>query len=176
MRFAGHAKIWYVIVSIAMTILGIVMVVHPSVTIDMLCIVTGIVLLVGGIVKIANFASHSSPAFRFDIVAGVVLCVIGLLFLLIPQTMASILGIVFGVFIFVEGAFRIRTALDARWFGLRLWWLILTAAVFMMLCGVFIALFPFSAESVLITFLGILLIIDGVQNLFNAIYTTKMKP
>ena len=57
--------------------------------------------------------------------------------------------------------------------GLNRWWSVLAAALLSAAAGLLLIFNPFAGARALMTLLGITLIIEGVQNLFVVIYTTR---
>lgn len=78
---------------------------------------------------------------------------------------------ILGVFVLVDGVFKLQTAVDAKRFGLSNWWLILLGSLICALFGMLLIIDPFSGNSVIMTFVGLSLAIDG-----RKIYLTRFTP
>ena len=113
-------------------------------------------------------------AFQFDLALGVFTLIFGLILLLRSARVVAFMPAILGVFVLVDGVFKLQTAVDAKRFGLSNWWLILLGSLICALFGLLLIIDPFSGNSVLKTFVGLSLAIDGLQNLFNAFYTVKI--
>ena len=81
--------------------------------------------------------------------------------------------VIIGVFVLLDGSFKIQTARDAKIFGLHGWWGILVLAILTCLGGLFLIINPFSGAVALMILLGATLIMDGIQNLCVVAYTVK---
>lgn len=97
-----------------------------------------------------------------------------MVFIIHPEHIISILPIVMGIFILVEGVLRVQTAMDAKTFGLSTWWMMILLAIATSACGLLLIFKPFESAIAMMMLLGVTLLIDGVQNLWVAIYTVKV--
>ena len=97
-----------------------------------------------------------------------------MILLLRSARVVAFMPAILGVFVLVDGVFKLQTAVDAKRFGLSNWWLILLGSLICALFGLLLIIDPFSGNNVLMTFVGLSLAIDGLQNLFNAFYTVKI--
>ena len=125
------AKIGYIIISAILCALGILLIAKPDMSLSLIGIIVGIVLIVFGVIKLIGYFSKDlyRLAFQFDLAFGILLIALSVVILIRPENMMSFLCIVLGIAILADGLFKIQTALDARRFGLRTWWLILSLAI-----------------------------------------------
>ena len=126
--------------------------------------------------KILGYFSHDlyNLAFQFDLALGVFTLIFGLILLLRSARVVTFMPVIIGVFVLVDGVFKLQTAVDANRFGLSNWWLILLGSLLCIALGLLLIVDPFSGSGALMTFVGISLAIDGLQNLFNAFYTVRI--
>lgn len=173
------AKWFYIAVSAAMIIAGVLFIVFPSVSAVAICCAVGILLTLFGIVKIASYFSNDlfRLAFQFDLALGIFSVAAGVLIILHPGNIAAVMPVIIGVFVLIDGAMKIQTSHDAKLFGLVYWWGILIFGILSCVCGLLLILNPFEGASALMILLGISLIADGIQNLWITAYTVKnIKP
>lgn len=171
-----RVKIAYIAYSIVLLALGITMLFIGESQIVLLAKTTGGVLLCCGIVKfIAYFTNDAyGLAFQFDFALGIFTVIMGLLLLIYPKNVLQIANILIGIFVIVDGAFKLQTAKDAKTFGMKYWWLILIFALITTLVGMFVVFNPSKAAMAITAVCGIALIADGIENLYTAIYTVKL--
>ncbi len=176
MGLVKQAKGWYIAVSILIILLGIALIALPSSALKVLSVITGVLMIIGGMVRVLSFFTRDTYAlaFQFDLALGIIMLIVGLLLVLIPNGVLRFFDIIVGVFVLIDGAFKIQTAIDARWFGLSCWWMIIITAIITMACGIVLIVVPFSAVKLLMIFAGAALVIDGAQNLFNVLYTVRI--
>lgn len=176
MKYLRSARNFYVVCSALLCVLGILLICWPTMSAKVLCVILGVVSLVYGIEKIIGYFSKDiyHLAFQFDLALGIFVGIIGVVLLIHPGSVMSLVAVIIGIFMLVEGVFKIQTSVDAQRFGLGKWWLILLGAVLSILLGICLIFDPFQGGAMLMTFVGISLLIDGIQNLFNAFYTIKI--
>lgn len=169
------AKFLHAALAICMILLGIMMILFPTLSVATVTSLFGTFLLICGIIRIMSYFSKDTYnlAFQFDLALGVFLCVIGILLLLHPVDLMVGLPILLGIILLIDGALKLQTALDAKLFGLTKWWLIILLAIVTGCMGIFLMTKPFDSAIILAVLMGVALIIDGVQNLCITIYTVK---
>ena len=125
------AKISYVVMSVLLCALGVVLMIWPGLSVTAIGIASGVMLIVLGLVKLLGYFSRDlyRLAFQFDLALGILLLVLGCVILSSPDRAMSFLCLILGIAVAVDGWFKVQMALDARRFGLRSWWLILTTGV-----------------------------------------------
>lgn len=176
MRRVKSAKWMYSISSLLLCVLGLVMIIWPALSARIVCYLFGGVMIFYGATKLWGYFSRDiyRLAFQFDLALGILLCIMGLILILHPNAIIAVLPVVIGLIVLIDGVFKVQTAFDAKRFGLREWWLILLGAVLCIGLGLLLLSDPFEGSSWLMVLVGIALMVDGVQNLFNALYTVKV--
>lgn len=174
------AKAGSILISLLLCGLGILMLVYPKASVTVLTRVIGVLLICYGVIKLTGYFSKDlfRLAFQFDLAFGLLLIAAGILMLVRPQRMVTLLGFLIGILVLTDGLFKIQTALDARRFGLRAWWLILTFAILSAVAGLLLMCDPLFGADLLMLFAGICLIAEGVLNLcvvISAVKITKQK-
>ena len=169
MKTIKQAKWCYIICSVLLIAAGVYIMIKPYASAIIFCRVIGAVSLFYGVSKILGYFSHDlyNLAFQFDLALGVFTLIFGLILLLRSARVVAFMPAILGVF-------KLQTAVDAKRFGLSNWWLILLGSLICALFGLLLIIDPFSGNNVLMTFVGLSLAIDGLQNLFNAFYTVKI--
>lgn len=176
MKTIKQAKWCYIICSLLIIAAGVYIIARPYASAVMFCRIIGAVSLAYGISKILGYFSRDlyNLAFQFDLALGVFTIIFGLILLLRSARVVTFMPVIIGVFVLVDGVFKLQTAVDAKRFGLSSWWLILLGSLLCAALGLLLIVDPFGGSNVLMTFVGISLAIDGLQNLFNAFYTIKI--
>ena len=171
------AKVGYIILSALFSVLGILVIIFPSVFSKLLCYFLGGAMIAYGIVRIIGYFSNDiyRLAFQFDLASGIISAVLGLIMIIRPDFMISFIGVIFGIFILMDGMFKIQMALDAKRFGLEYWWLIAALAVIAGVFSVIMILNPFGGANALMILVGISLLLEGVLNLCVSICAVKIK-
>lgn len=181
MRFFKKAKFLYILFSAISIVLGIFLIIFPQTSMTVLCYILGSAAVIFGVIKIASYFSSGlwGPIFQFDLGAGIFLTVVGIFIVIDPGRVSTIIPVIVGVFWIIEGAMHFQTFLDAKRYHLKYRYVTLAFAITTCGCGVFLIFNPFEGINALMILLGISLIIDGAQNLFEALYyssfTKKVK-
>lgn len=81
---------------------------------------------------------------------------------------------IFGILILADALFKIQISVDAKKFGLSLWWRILLVAILTGVLGFLLLMRPFEAAEVMMILVGVALLFEGILNLCVAIYTVKI--
>lgn len=171
-----QAKILHIAISICMILIGFTMILYPRFTVMTLATIVGALTLTTGILKLISYFAKDTYnlAFQFDLALGIFFCIIGAVLLIHPEDLVGFLPIVLGFIILIDGTLKIQTALDARIFGLTKWWFIIVLAALTSIIGIFLILKPFDAVALLMIYMGIGLVMDGIQNLCITAYTVRL--
>lgn len=161
-----------VLPSLAFLVLGVLLLVMPQTSLLWICYAFGAVVLVTGIVCLIQYARVRGSGFAapFLLVGGVITAALGLFTLARPQTVASFLPVVFGLFILVEGCSRIGAALDLARRKADKWWVLLLLSLLSIALGLLLLFDPFEAAVSAVMLCGVLLIVEGALSLACALY------
>ena len=170
------AKIGYIVMSVLFCLLGVALLIWPNLSISLIGIIAGIMLIVFGLVKLAGYFTRDmyELAFQHDLAFGLLLIVLGVMLLVQPNRAMSFLCLILGVSIMADGLFKVQTAFDAKRFGVRSWWLILTLGVIAGGIGIVAAFHPAQSARVLTVLLGISMLAEGALNLSVALCALKV--
>ncbi len=169
------AKGLYIACSVIMCVLGVMFIACADTMLRLLAILFGAALLLFAGAKIIGYHSKDpyGLAFQFDLSLGVVVAVLGLAFILHRDMTLTTMSAVVGLFVLIDGAFKMQTAIDAKKFGMRAWWLILVGAFLTDIAAIVLIFFPEAGDQTTTTLIGMAITVDGAQNLFNALYTVR---
>lgn len=161
-----------VLPSLAFLVLGVLLLVMPQTSLLWICYAFGAGVLVTGIVCLIQYARVRGSGFAapFLLVGGVITAALGLFTLAQPQTVASFLPVVFGLFILVEGCSRIGAALDLARRKADKWWVLLLLSLLSIALGLLLLFDPFEAAVSAVMLCGVLLIVEGALSLACALY------
>ena len=170
------AKYGSILLSTAISVLGIALISVPGFSIPLLCRLGGGLLLLFGVVKILGYLSKDlyRLAFQYDLAFGILLILLGLLLILRPGTRLHIICIALGLFILTDSLLKIQIALDARRFGLNLWWTILSCALITAVLGLILMVHPLDAADPSAAVLGLTLVGEGLLNLITVLTAVRI--
>lgn len=161
-------KLDVIISAICCIAFGIVLLLWPTEVTTMTCKVIGAVIAVLGVARVASYAISSREKHGINLPLGMVLFLVGVWIFLKPQSIQSLLLIGIGVVLFVHGFEDLKYAFETKRGGYASWWVILILAVLGMGLGIACIVDCFGVISVTLTFVGIVLIYDGITDIWIA--------
>lgn len=171
------AKAGYTVLSLLLCLLGIFLMVKPDFSIVLLCRIMGGILLLFGAVKIIGYCSRDlyRLAFQYDLAFGILLMALGIILVIRTDMLIHLVCILMGVCVLADALLKIQTAMDARVFGIRWWWLILTAAILAGIVGFILIFRPSKSTEMIMVLLGISLLAEGILNLITVLTAVQRK-
>lgn len=163
-------KISIIISSTIIAIVGAVLFIWPSWTLSTLCLIVGTAFIVAAITgAVFSFLEKDSMPFRILYTIGAIICfILGLIFINSQSFIISLIPIIVGVGLLVNGVLNLIQAVSIRRNGgkgaLHLILAILTIGF-----GVLIFANPFSTMEIFIKAIGIMLIYDGISNIITGV-------
>ena len=170
------AKIGYIAVSAALCFFGVLLIVKPEISLAAFGLFTGIVLIIFGIIKIVGYLSRDlyRLAFQYDLACGILVIALGIMVILEPNDVIETICIAVGITFLIDGLLKIQISIDAKTFGIRQWWLILSVALLTVVIGVLLVSRTSGSVRTLMVLLGISLLADGIMNLTTVLSTVKI--
>ena len=132
------AKIGYIIISLALCVFGIMLIVNPNISLVAFGVFTGVCLIVFGAVKIIGYLSKDlyRLAFQYDLAFGILMIALGIMVILEPNNVIDTICVAIGIAFLTDGLLKIQIAIDARSFGIKQWWLVLSMAILAVVVGI----------------------------------------
>ena len=157
MRFIKRAKAAYISTCAAIAVIGLILILFPEISMLAVCYMLGIAAIVFGIVKITGYFSADpyGLAFQFDFAFGIIAILLGLVVIIHPGNIMALVPVIMGIYFMIDGIMKIQTAVDAKRFGVKSWWLILVSAIVTGGIGILLLVNPFESAVALTVLLGI---------------------
>ncbi len=170
------AKVGYLIISVAMSVLGVWLIVAPGFPLSLLGYLFGAMLIVFGIVRLVGYFSKDlfRLAFQYDLAFGILMLALGILTLVNPGGLMNFICLALGISVLTDSIFKVRISLDARKFGIRKWWLILGFAMITGILGLVLMFRPGAGSHLLAVLLGIALLSEGMLNISTVVTAVKI--
>lgn len=112
-------------------------------------------------------------AFQFDLALGIVIAIVGIVFVCRTARVVQLLSTCIGIVMLVDATFKIQTSIDSKRFGISRWWLMLILAVIVAAIGILLILMPGETTRLMVRLIGLNLCMDGILNLVIVIDTVK---
>lgn len=170
------AKYGYILISAVFCAAGMGILLHPTLPAAIIGRFFGVGMLAFGCVKLIGYFSKDlyRLAFEYDLQFGILLIALGAVVLLRYESAMRFLCAFFGVSMIADGLFKVRTALEARRFGLRAWWLTMALAILSAAVGLLLTFCPADTLRAIAALLGAALVSEGILNLSIAISMVKI--
>lgn len=159
----------FTLTAIFSILLGLVLAIWPDATKLAVSYLIGAALLVFGVIQVVRYFVYEVrlDLFRYDFVSGLILLGAGVFFLMKPEIIVSILPVLLGITIVVDAAVKVQQSMDLMRAGYHRWWLVMLLAVLALGAGIILLVNPFEAASTLMLLIGIVLIYNGVTDLWT---------
>ncbi len=163
-------RVWAILFSICMLILGVLTLVWPDISAAAVCCILGILCIGTGIYEIVRYFRLGLVGFffRYDLVLGIFSVLAGVLLLIHPLGAATFLPVIAGIYMVMGSVFEIQVSVEMRRFGIGSWMTSLVLGIIGAVFAFFLILDPFNGVRALMIYVGILMILGSIQN-FHAI-------
>ena len=170
-------KALYITISILSLLAGIALVIWPGASVITICYVVGSAAILVGAVRLAGYFSKDSYNlnFQFDFAMGLVFLILGTVLIFHPGDTVAVLHFSVGILVLVDSVFKLQTALDAKHFGLKKWWVMLLCALLCAGLGLVLVILPFRTAEILVKVTGAALAVNSGENILTAGYNVKSK-
>ena len=175
MKTAKKWKWIFIGIACAMMLLGLCLVIWPQISATVLCYLFGALILVTGVIRIVCYIRRGISAFfhYYELPLGLLDILLAVFFFSRSRYVVLALPVVIGIMIMVESIFELQMAIDLKRLGLGRWWSMLALSILSILFSFLLILDPFEGSTTLMIFIGLTLIVDGIQSLCSVIYASR---
>ena len=163
---------WISLVStLVMLIFGILLFIFPEAVIKSIAISMGVIFIIIGIVPIINYFRYRARGFSttFSFMMGVFCIVVGLILLMNENVLGTIIPIITGVWMIINGINRISIAMDLRDDKISYWVFTFIYAIITLIIGVLLILDPVNGGKLVTKTIGIIICIYTIIDLVDLI-------
>ena len=156
-----------ILTSIAIGILGLIILFNPNETIALLSLILGIIIMIIGIGKIISYIilRKESNFSNYDLIYGIIAIVISIIMLANANAFATIVRVIIGIWIAYTGIMKLIYALNLKSLSSSSWIAVMIMAIITIIAGVYIAI----DSSILIMVFGVILIAYAVIDIIEQI-------
>lgn len=167
--------VWFVVLGIALAVLGIFAMSAPVVSTLAAVFAFGWALIIGGILQAVHAIYQRDWGGRvLDVLTGVLFVVVGALALFGPVTSAMSLTLLIAAALLIRGIFAIVAAVSERY---AQWgWSVVYGVVSVLLGGLIFAMWPAISMWLIGLFVGIELLVDGIVLAMIGLSARKVSP
>lgn len=163
------------ITALAYLAIGLLFVCIPDITANAVAVLVAAALLVFGIIRIiAYFAQRGSGlADRSGLPIGLLLVIAAIVFFIKPSLLVSIVYIILGLGLVVNGTLKLQAGIELKNEGSRYWAGAVIAAVVAVILGLVVIFAPFSTAKAVTVMIGISMILCAAFDIVDAIFFIK---
>lgn len=160
-------KILYIVLGIISCIAGVWLFMYPGLTEGTLGLVMGCMMIGYGVAAILSYFAEGDfkQFFRFNLILGIVLIVVGIVLLMNIHGMMNFLGMLVGAFLVIDAALRIWLSFSVKSAGISSWWLMLVLGILMAIVGCYFLFNPGMSGYLLTVLIGAMFISQGAMDI-----------
>ena len=158
---------WFsVVVAIIYIALGITIMVNPGTALDIVAIITGIVFLAVGIIKVIDyfFLQGNYDFYNYELIHGLVAFVIGIIILAYARQISAIFIVLIGIWITYSGLMNLTLSMKLHATKIKTWITVFVLALIMMIAGIYIIIAPENVMVLIGAFMVGYAIIELIEN------------
>lgn len=157
-----------VISSFLCVLLGLVLVLWPGLSIQIVCTAVGAVLIAGGAMRIISYfrTRDGSIYSQINLIFGIIFAVVGVWIVIKPDKVLAVIPIIVGIVIAIHGLHNLQQAVGLWRDKYDKWWIALILGLLTVGFGVLLVCRPFDAIDTAVMLIGVFLIYDGLSNIW----------
>ena len=157
----------FVLLAAIYAVLGLVLLIWPLQVMDALCYLTGGVLLFYGVCAVLTFwrAETRTAGHLLSLLLGIVAAAVGVLLVLQPALFQSLLTVILGIYIAIDGLLNGKRALELRRMGSPGWAVCAGLSAASVALGLVVLFRPLLAGIALVRLIGAALLYIGLADL-----------
>lgn len=169
----SRSKWVYILASVVFIAIGVMLIIDPSATGNLLSFIFGGALIAYGAFRVISYFAKNKGEknVTVDVIIGAVFILGGLTVIIMHDAILSFIAFVIGVFLVIDGLLKLQTAINAKRAAIPSWWLVLVVSLICIALGCGLVFYRTLQGNALWVALGIALLFDGIQNLISAVYS-----
>ncbi len=172
-KFFTKLKWENIIAAILAIVVGVLFIILPKDSADVLCLIAGILLICTGAFTLVAYIFSGFFLGAHLLIVGIMLILLGTFCLTNPKNIMKVLTVLFGLYIVIDGTTSIVDSVYCAKAKIKGWGLLLVLAILSIGLGTAVM---FSTFDTIMIFAGCSLIIDGVCDIIETIvFSHKIK-
>lgn len=157
--------------------IGLVLLIWPGTSTQVVCMVLGGVLLAYGIIQIVLylFAREKTLYHQGMLLLGIVLSVIGAWILLKPEMIIAAVPVIMGIIIVMHGVHNIVQGILLKGMDYEKWWIAFALGIVTAALGAILIYNPFRVVNTVVRVIGAFLIYDAVSRIWIVSRVSKAR-
>lgn len=157
-------------ISIMFIIIGIIMVIMPKMSLEILGVILSIILIINGIILMITDIKLNNNFIPVDILPASILSILlGIMMLIYPNILSIIIPLMLGTWFIMTSIFKIRLTLYLSKIKNTPWILLMLISILSIVCGLILILNPIDSSVAITLFIGIVIIVYAISDITNMI-------
>ena len=157
--------------SICLTLVGLIFLVYPDVSVTVIGIIFGLLItILGGVLIYTYLKRREIPLFRFNLIYGILGVILGILTIISPFTFTQVITIFIGIWILYMAIIKIDFVVRLKLLEERSWLFLLVSALLEIFMSILIFINPFS-NLIITEIAGAYFVLCGILNCTDAVLT-----
>ena len=157
-------------ISVMLMILGVVVFIYPTVTLNILSYTLSIILILFGIFLVIEDYRFKNLWIVFDFsLLGIILLLLGVILLMYPNTLAILIPIFLGIWFITSGILKFKITSLLKNSDTFIWIMSFLMAILSILCGITFIISPLNSTITFVSFMGVLLFIYSLADIIDMI-------
>ncbi len=157
-------------ISVMLMILGVVVFIYPTVTLNILSYTLSIILILFGIFLVIEDYRFKNLWIVFDFsLLGIILLLLGVILLMYPNTLAILIPIFMGIWFITSGILKFKITSLLKNSDTFIWIMSFLMAILSILCGITFIISPLNSTITFVSFMGVLLFIYSLADIIDMI-------
>ncbi|MDO4282174.1 MAG: DUF308 domain-containing protein [Clostridia bacterium] len=164
------------VISLALIILALFLIFKPTESLNFIVIVVGIILAIVGLIHTISYfsASKEFKSLSFELIQGIVLISVGIIFIIKPNLINEFLASLVGAWIIIQSIIRFQFAFNLKAIENKNWSLMLILSIVTFILGIIIIFNPFATLVAVTTISGVMLLISEIINVLESISLLRL--
>lgn len=135
----------YIVMAVAYVVFGLSLLIKPELSTTVICYAIGAVCVIYAVANLIKYFTGSMNRMYIepDFVLSVIICVFGIVTIVRPSVIISILPFIVGIVLVFSGLIKVQDGINLKRFNYDRWFLVLGFAVISVILGIVVLLNPF---------------------------------
>lgn len=157
-------------ISIMFIIIGIIMVIMPKISLEILGVILSVILIINGVILMITDIKLNNNFIPVDMLPSSMLSILlGIMMLIYPNVLSIIIPLMLGTWFIMTSIFKIRLTLYLSKIQNTPWLLLMLISILSIVCGFILILNPIDSSVAITLFIGIVIIVYAISDIINMI-------
>ena len=165
----------YIVMAVAYVVFGLSLLIKPELSTTVICYAIGAVCVIYAVANLIKYFTGSMNRMYIepDFVLSVIICVFGIVTIVRPSVIISILPFIVGIVLVFSGLIKVQDGINLKRFNYDRWFLVLGFAVISVILGIVVLLNPFGKGLFFTRMVGLFFTVDGVLSISSIVMLRK---